>query len=81
MLYFHQSSCLLRKSLNQNHSAIVENVLSLKGKKDSSFLYSLQAAEACLQPSRTFMMEIFCKNSKLLTILAKTLHHRLLTES
>ena len=24
ILYFHQSSCLLRKSLNQNHSAIVE---------------------------------------------------------
>ena len=50
-------------------------------KKDSLFLYSLQATEAYLQPSRTFMMELFCKNSKLLAISAKALHHRPLTGS
>ena len=45
------------------------------------FIYSLQVTEAYLQPSRTFMMELFWKNSKLLTIFAKALHHRLLTGS
>ena len=45
------------------------------------FIYSLQVTEAYLRPSRTFMMELFWKNSKLLTIFAKALHHRLLTGS
>ena len=42
------------------------------------FGYSLQVTEVYLQPSGTFMMELFCKNSKPLTIFAKALHHRLL---
>ena len=47
----------------------------------SLFLYSLQTTETYLQLSRTFMMELFCKNSKLLTIFANALHHRLLAGS
>ena len=35
------------------------------------FLYSLQGREAYLEPSRIFMMELFYKNSKSLTIFVK----------
>ena len=43
--------------------------------QDNQFIYFLHATETYLEPSSTFMMELFCKNSKLLIIFVKTLYY------
>ena len=72
---FHCSGSVALTQLNSIHKKQLESF------KFSymiiSFFYSLHSTEAYLEPSQTFMMELFRKNSKQLFIFVQMLHHRL----
>ena len=57
-------------SIKQGHHVLIFSCKTM-------FLYSLQAREAYLEPTQTFMMELFSEKSKSLTIFIKPSHHRL----
>ena len=67
-LYFSQV-----KTLKKYYQIYINTVLLNNVKCKVMF------TEAYLEPSQTSMMELFCKNSKPLTILTKMLPHRCLT--